>query len=152
MFTSKITSKIKVKSFWNIALLAGMAIASGQSSVRAEPDNKLGEMGSEQFLQTIAKMMNSSLPMMVDENVRWDSSSADPGKTLSYNYTLINTSAKDVYSSMFISNIRKSVTNDICQVPASQTFSDHGISLNFNYYDMSHKLITKVEVDPKNCR
>jgi hypothetical protein len=99
-----------------------------------------------------AKMMNSSLPLMLDENTRWDSSSAGPGKTLSYNYTLVNTSAKDVYSSVFVSNIRKTITNDICKTPASQTFSDNGVSLNFNYYDRSHNLITKVEVDPKDCR
>ncbi|MFM2310871.1 MAG: hypothetical protein RLZZ04_147 [Cyanobacteriota bacterium] len=146
------TSKIKVKPSWSIGLLTAIAIAGGQSSVKAEPDNMLGDMGSEQFLQTTAKMMNSSLPLMVDENVRWDSSSAGPGKTLSYNYTLINTSAKDVYRSMFVSNIRKTITHDICEVPVSQIFSDNDVTLNFNYYDRSHNLITKVEVDPKDCR
>lgn len=151
MFTSKI-NKIKVKSFWGIGLLTAMAIASGESSVKAEPNNMLGDIGSEQFLQTTAKMMNSSLPMMVDENVRWDSSSVEPGKTLSYNYTLINNSATDVYSSMFVSNIRKSITNEICQVPGTEIFFDYGVTLNFNYYDRSHNLITKVEVDPKDCR
>ncbi|MGL5834851.1 MAG: hypothetical protein ACRC1Z_16685 [Waterburya sp.] len=146
------TSKIKIKPFWNIALLTVMAIAGGQSSVKAEPNNMLGDIGSEQFLQTTANMMNSSLPMMIDENVRWDSSSAGPGKTLSYNYTLVNTSAKDVYSSMFVSNIRQTISNDICKVPGTEIFSDYGVTLNFNYYDRSHNLITKVEVDPQNCQ
>lgn len=146
------TSKIKVKSFWGIGLLTAMAIASGQSSVKAEPDNTLVGMGSEQFLQMTAKMINSSLPMMIDENTRWDSTSVEPGKILRYDLTLINNSAKDFYSSMFISNIRKSVTNDICKTPATQIFSDKGATLSFNYYDRSHNLITKVEVDPKDCR
>jgi hypothetical protein len=152
MFTSKITSKIKIKSFWGIVLLTGMVTAGSQSPVRAEQNNVIGAIGSEEFLQTTAKMMNSSLPLMIDENTRWDSSSAEPGKTLSYNYTLVNTSAKDVYSSLFVSNIRKSVTNDICMTPATQMFAEYGILLNFNYYDRSHNLITKVEVDPRNCR
>jgi hypothetical protein len=146
------TSKIKVKPSWSIGLLTAIAIAGGQSSVKAEPDNMLGDMGSEQFLQTTAKMMNSSLPLMIEENVRWDSSSAGPGKNLNYNITVINASAKDDFTSMFLSDIRKSVTNDICKTPGTQMFSEYGISLNFNYYDRSHNLITKVEVNPKDCR
>jgi hypothetical protein len=43
------TSKIRVKSFWNIGLLTAIAIAGGQSSVIAEQDNMLGVIGSEQF-------------------------------------------------------------------------------------------------------
>jgi hypothetical protein len=152
MFTSKITSKIKIKSFWGIVLLTGMVTAVGQSPVRAEQDNILGAAGSEEFLQTMARMMNSSLPLMIEENVRWDSSSAGPGKNLNYNITVINASAKDYYTSMFLSDIRKSVTNDICKTPGTQMFSEYGILLNFNYYDRSHNLITKVEVNPSDCR
>jgi hypothetical protein len=146
------TSKIKVKSFWSIVLLTGVITAGSQSPVRAEQDNMLGAIGSEEFLQTTAKMMNSSLPLMIKENVRWDSSSAGPGKNLNYNITVIDASAEDFYTSMFLSDIRKSVTNDICKTPGTQMFSEYGISLNFNYYDRSHNLITKVEVDPKDCR
>jgi hypothetical protein len=146
------TSKIKVKSFWGIFVLTGMVTAVGQSSVRAEPNNTLGVIGSEEFLQTTAKMMNSSLPLMINENVRWDSSSAGPGKNLNYNITVLNASAKDFYTSMFLSDIRKSVTNDICKTPGTQMFTEYGIALNFNYYDRSHNLITEVKVDPSNCR
>jgi hypothetical protein len=83
-----LTSKIKVKSWWGIALLTAMVTIVSPSSVKAEQDNMFEMIGSEDFLQMTAKMMNSSLPMMVDADTQWDSSSAGPGKTLSYNYTL----------------------------------------------------------------
>lgn len=90
--------------------------------------------------------------MMIDENTQWDSSSAGAGKTLSYNYTLVNYSAANIDSSVFASNIRSTITNTICTTPATQIFPDNGVSLNFNYYDQTHKLITKIEVAPSDCR
>jgi hypothetical protein len=147
-----LTSKIKVKSWLGIALLTGMVIAGWQSSVRAEQDNMLEMIGSEDFLKMTAKMMNSSLPMMVDEDTQWDSSSAGPGKTLSYNYTLIKHSAANIDSSLFANNIRPTITNTICTTPATQIFPDNGVSLNFNYYDNTHNLIAKIQVAPSDCR
>jgi hypothetical protein len=147
-----LTAKTKVKSWLGIALLTGMVATSWQSSVRAEQDNMFEMIGSEDFLQMTAKMMNSSLPMMVDEDTQWDSSSAGPGKTLSYNYTLINYSAANIDSLLFAKNIRPTITNTICTTPATQIFPDNGVSLNFNYYDNTHNLIAKIQVAPSDCR
>lgn len=147
-----LTSKIKVKSWWGIALLTAIVTVVSPSSVKAEQDNMFEMIGSEDFLQMTAKMMNSSLPMMVDEDTQWDSSSAGPGKTLSYNYTLINYSTTNIDSSIFANNIRPTITKTICTTPATQIFPDNGVSLNFNYYDNTHNLIAKIQVAPSDCQ
>ncbi|MEY4520571.1 MAG: hypothetical protein RLZZ499_3171 [Cyanobacteriota bacterium] len=146
------TSKIKVKSWWGIALLTAIVTIVSPSSVKAEQDNMFEMIGSEDFLQMTAKMMNSSLPMMVDADTQWDSSSAGPGKTLSYNYTLINYSTTNIDSSLFANNIRSTMTKTVCTTPAIQIFPDNGVSLNFNYYDNTRNLIAKIQVAPSDCQ
>ena len=145
----KITAK--VRSFLSMTLLVTMA-ASWQSPAKAEQDSVSQMIGSEEFLKMTADMMNSSLPMMLDEGTQWDSSYAGPGKMLTYNYTLVNYSASQVDGSMFANSIRPSLTDTICTTPATQIFPDNGVMLNFHYYDNTRNLIARVNVAPEDCK
>ena len=107
---------------------------------------------SEEFLTQISEMMNSTLPMMVDENVQWDSSSVGPGKTLNYHYTMLDYSALQIDTKMFIDSIHHDLKDTVCTAPETRMFPINGVLLNFNYYDRDGSLITTVEVAPSDCK
>ena len=107
---------------------------------------------SEEFLTQISEMMNSTLPMMIEENVQWDSSHVGPGKTLNYNYTMLDYSASQLDPKMFVDSIRHHLKYTVCTAPETRMFPTNGVLLNFNYYDRDGRLITTVEVAPNDCK
>jgi len=92
------------------------------------------------------------LPMMVDGDTRWDSSIAGPGKVFSYKYTLLNLSANQIDGAQFAKNVHPTLTNLICNNPATQIFPDNDVLLNFNYYGKGNNLIARVKVTPTDCQ
>ncbi len=138
--------KTKAASLLKMSLTACTMAIAWQAPSRAEINNI-----SEILVQT-SNMMNQSLPMMVDEDTRWDSSFAGPGKMLSYKYTLVNYSANQIDSTQFAQNIRTPLTNTICTNPATQIFPENGVLLNFNYYDNALNFIATVKIAPHDCK
>ncbi len=140
-------AKIQKKSFLGIALITStIALVVGlATSVQAESEDI-----SAILVQT-ADMMNANLPMMIDQDTQWDSSVAGPGKTLTYNYTLLNYSSTEIDTEQFSSNIHEALVGTVCTVPVTKILPENGVLLNFNYYDSEHKLITKVQVPPSDC-
>ena len=142
----------KIKSLLGATLLVGMTTIGWQSSIKAEQKTALGNLYSEEFLTQVSNMMNSTLPMIVEEGVRWDSSYAGPGKTLSYNYTMLDYSASEIDGKMLANTIRPDLTDTICTTPETQLFPNNGVLLNFNYYGRDRNLITRIEVAPDDCK
>ena len=134
----KITPKLK--SFLGITLLVTMAATGWQSSARAETDGISQMIGSEEFLKMTADMMNSSLPMMLDEDTQWDSSYAGPGKMLTYNYTLVNYSASQIDGLMFANSIRSTLA-DIALRIYVRTFFESGINTFSNSLKFLNSLL-----------
>lgn len=142
----------KVKSLLGTTLLVCMATIGWQSSSKAEQKTAFGNLYSQEFLTQISNMMNSTLPMMVEEGVQWDSSYVGPGKTLNYNYTMLDYSASQIDATVFANTIRHDLTSTICTTPETKLFPDNNVLLNFNYYDRDRSLITRVEVAPNDCK
>ena len=134
------------------AMLVCATTIGWQPSSKAEQKTALGNLYSEEFLTQVSKMMNSTLPMVVEEGVRWDSSYVGPGKTLNYNYTMLNYSASEIDGKMFANTIRPDLTNTICTTPETRLFPNNNVLLNFNYYGRDRNLITRVEVAPSDCK
>ena len=141
----------KVKYLFG-AMLVCMTTIGWQPSSKAEQKTAFGNLYSEEFLTQVSTMMNSTLPMMVEEGVQWDSSYVGPGKTLNYNYTMLDYSASQIDGTVFANTIRPDITNTICTTPETKLFPDNGVLLNFNYYDRDRSLITRVEVAPSDCK
>lgn len=131
--------------------LLGVAVVASATAILPSPAQAEINNISELLVET-ANMMNQSLPMMIDQDTRWDSSFAGPGKMLSYKYTLVNYSASQIDGVQFANNIRNPLTETICSNPATQIFPDNGVLLNFNYYDNSRNLIARVKVAPGDCK
>ena len=136
----------RAKSLFGVILAACTSAIAFQCPAKAEITN------ISQLLVETADMMNQSLPMMVDGDTRWDSSVAEPGKILSYRYTLVNYSANQIDGGQFAQNIYPTLTEVICNNPATKIFPDNGVLLNFNYYDHNSNLIARVKVTPSDCQ
>jgi hypothetical protein len=143
---------LKVKSLLGATLSICMATMGWQLSGKTEQKTASSNLYSEEFLTELSNIMNSSLPMMLEEGVRWDSSYAGPGKILNYNYTIVDYHASQMDGMVFANRIRHDLTNTICTTPETQIFPDNGVLLNFNYYGRGRSLITRVKISPDDCR
>ena len=144
-------TKFRIAPFLSLVLLTGVASIALPKSTQAESIVIAEATTSENFLHQTANAMNRVLPMMVDNNTRWDSSYAGPGKSLSYNYTLVNYSAANIDGTVFAKNARGLLTKTICNEPSTAIFPQEGVLLNFNYYDKTRNLIARVKVEPADC-
>ncbi len=142
----------KVKYLLGAMLVCATTIVGWQPSSKAEQKTAFGNLYSEEFLTQVSKMMNSTLPMVVEEGVQWDSSYVGPGKTLNYNYTMLDYSASEIDGKMLANTIRPDLKTTICTTTETQLFPNNGVLLNFNYYGRDRNLITRVEVAPDDCK
>ncbi|MGD1919083.1 MAG: hypothetical protein ACFCAD_09410 [Pleurocapsa sp.] len=131
--------------------MSGATSIGIQSPIQAENITISEVTSSESFLHQIANTMNKRLPIMVDRDTRWDASFAGPGKSLSYNYTLVNYSAANIDGSLFAHNAHVLLTERVCNEPTTVIFPQEGVLLNFNYYDNTRNLIARVKVTPSDC-
>lgn len=139
-------SKAKAGSLLSLTLAACTTAIAWQAPVKAEINNI-----SKILVQT-SDMMNQSLPRMVDEDTRWDTSFVGPGKMLNYKYTLLKYSVDQIDREQFAQYIRTPLTNSICTNPATQIFPDNGVLLGFNYYDNAQNHIATIKITPKDCK
>ena len=55
-----------------------------------------GAMGVEQALIKVCDQINKQLPIAVDRETRWDTTTPGPGRRFTYNYTFVNIVASDI--------------------------------------------------------
>ena len=93
--------------------------------------------------------MNRKLPMMVDKETRWDSTSPGMGKEFTYRYTLINRELESMDVTSFKKIIEPQITNGAKTSPTmKKDFFDRGIRVKYNYSDRNRKFIYEVVVEP----
>ena len=146
-----LATKIGKISVTGIALTLGTFFINWQTSAKAESSY------IESIIATTAETMNQNLPMMVDEDTRWDYLEAGPGKEISYSYTMINYSSEmlndpaEFNFDVFESTLNHSIKAKVCQVPEMQYLFQNGVITNYNYYANDNLLMTQVTVYPDDC-
>ena len=141
-----LTSKIKAKSLIGIGLASCVSAIAFQSPTEAQKVDNIS-----QILVEVSDTINQQLPMSIDPTVRWDSTSAGPGKLMNYNYTLVGYSATEIDENQFANQFRPVVNNLLCNEPSSQVFRDNDVALNINVYDNSQSLVSRVKMSPSEC-
>ncbi|NDL61886.1 hypothetical protein [Acerihabitans arboris] len=102
---------------------------------------------SQSLLQT-ASEMNSTLPMMVDEQTRLDNTLA-LDETFVYNYTLIHYNSGQITGKDINDFLFANILNKYCT--AKSSLAKMGVASNYNYYGNDAKLIGVVKVTPGQC-
>jgi len=100
----------------------------------------------------LASDINKNLPMIVDAETRWDNTVVLPGKTVLYNYTLINYSKVDIDTIVFRSNMEPQIKNMVKTNPQLKVFRDNDVTFMYNYKDKVGVHITQFIFYPKDYK
>ena len=103
------------------------------------------------FDETLIKVvseMNKTTPVMLDEFTRFDSANALPGKTIQYNYTLVN----DVQSEINYDNVKNLIEPYILEnvrtKPELKIYRNHQTTFIYYYRDKDGIFVHKFTVTP----
>jgi hypothetical protein len=126
------------------------AIAAGLGAF-AVNRNRSGNI--EAALAKASAEMNKTAPRMMDPNVRMDSTSAGPGRTLTYRYTLVNLVKDESFDTKrFEDAARPTLVNEYRTNPALKVFRDAGVSMNYQYSDKNGALIAMISIGPQDLK
>ena len=102
-------------------------------------------------LTALSVKYNARLPMMMDKETRWDTSSAGPGLELKYYYTVVNYRADQINSSQ-IKQYQWQVTKEkVCSARELKTFWKNGVTLKYNYKGKDGRYVMDFAVTPEQC-
>ena len=139
MFTSN-----KAKSLLGVGLAACLGAIAFQSPTKAESLSKK--------LSLLSKIRNQTLPVMLDPNIRVDSTFVGPGKVFGYNYTLVNHSAAEIDGSQLVRSLRPVMVDNFCNNYSARFFRENKVSIKVKFYDNHRNLVGRVKVSPSECR
>ena len=104
----------------------------------------------DEQLMKISSEINKSCPFMVDQDTRLDNTMGGPGKSITYNYTLVNYLEEDINSDELRKFITPQLINNIKINDDMKTFRENEVSLKYNYKDKVGKPILSVTISPSD--
>ena len=105
---------------------------------------------TEYALNEEIRMMNKSLPTMVDNATRLDHVSLQEDNMF-YNYTLTNWLAADLDLERFNSIMQPKLKTNACETEETKSLLEEGRSLNYVYRDKSSNPVSKITVKLGDC-
>lgn len=116
------------------------------ASLKAQPKN----ISFNEFLNNEIAILNQKLPIMIDQNLRWDSSSIIAGEAVVYEYTLVNSLSSDIPQT-FSQAVNLMVKETMCGEHGLHEVYKNGMSFKANYYSKDDYLVGEVTVTPSDC-
>ncbi len=104
----------------------------------------------DQALVEIAKKHNATLPVQIDSETRLDRIMAEPGKRLTYFYTLFNVPRRDTDAAKFISTMKPLLINDYRTSPQMAGLRKEQVELHYCYRDRNGNIFAEFVVSPKD--
>ena len=101
-------------------------------------------------LKSMGREINQQTPLWVDSDTRLNSVLV-LGKTLTYNYQLINFSGSDLDVPFFMRTVLENLNHMVCQSEATRTLIDLGVRYVYLYSGMDGKLITRIVLESYQC-
>ncbi len=139
----------KVLSIFGMLFLLSIAGIVGKNVANYFTGNKT--IGAPLLdIVKVADEINKSCPFMVDSDIRMDNS-IGVGKTLIYNYTLVNYTSSEIDTHVFRKNKEPTIKNKTCTTKELQKFFNNGITLCYRYYGKDGSHIVDIDVTPVDC-
>jgi hypothetical protein len=141
----------------SLALLCAVpAHAVGLGNVFGALVGRSGELGHndadvDEALIKISAQMNRKTPMSVDARTRLDRVSAEPGKHLTYHYTLLDVRSDQITSTDFRAKVTGPMKDRLCSASSMQPFLKSGVSIGYVYQGVDGKPIGGVNFPPGVC-
>ena len=101
-------------------------------------------------LEISAEMMNKTLPMMVDAELRHDKVETD-GNTMTLKFTLVNFTKEEMSAQKLKSLMEEDIKHNVCEDVDSQMMLLQGMRVIYDYVDKNNKHITQFIYDDKVC-
>lgn len=141
--------KYKGKAVW--AGLARVAVVLGTLALIGNLIIGLKQGSDTDFaLSEEIKMINKSLPSLIDNDTRLDHVSIQD-RDIYYNYTLVNWLAADLDISRFISVMTPKVKTAQCANDETRPLLNEGRKLVYMYRDKASKPVAKIVVEKSDC-
>ncbi|OAI43148.1 hypothetical protein AYO41_02830 [Verrucomicrobia bacterium SCGC AG-212-E04] len=107
---------------------------------KPDPARTLAEMSTQ---------LNKRLPMVVDSETRWDSTTTGPERALIYRYTLVSVEATEIKPEV-IATVRARALANYKSNPTMKSLRDLNATLRYQYYNKSGAYVTEFSVSPKD--
>lgn len=106
---------------------------------------------NEEFLRKEVDAMNGSLPMMIDEETRLDTTYASPNEKINYKYTLINYEANEIDFSNLRDELEQNTVNGYCTHPDIEGYRSRNIAMVYHYFGKDGIFIGSLEANNQGC-
>jgi hypothetical protein len=98
----------------------------------------------------VANEVNKNCPFMVDQYTRFDNTIAGPGKSLAYNYTVVNYEATELNIESIKEYITPILINMVKTSEEMKSLREIKVSLKYNYRDKSGVFLFSVLINPED--
>lgn len=110
-----------------------------------------GDADIDEALLKITAQINRKTPMSVDVGTRLDRVSAEPGKHLTYHYTLLDVRSDQVRPNDFQDKVTGPLKSRLCSAADMRGFLSNGVSISYVYQGSDGKPIGGVRFPPDSC-
>lgn len=100
------------------------------------------------MLEAAAKEINKTCPVMVDEATRLDNVAALPGKSLQYNFTLVNSEKSEFNLEAAKQYVEPNIIENIKTNASLKIYRDNKVTLIYNYKDKNGEPVWQLSVTP----
>jgi len=109
------------------------------------------ESGLIQGFKQAAEKINLGTPTMVDGETRLDKATVGPGAVLTYHYTFPNYASDEVDSAWINSQLRESVTSNVCNSEEMKPALQYGGKYIYSYSGSDQKVIGSFQITREDC-
>ncbi len=132
-------------------IAAAIGAVLGSYAVNRGLSNRTGSV--EKALVQASNELNKTVPTMVDPETRLDGTTAGPGKTFVYQYTLVNIVKDATFDAKALETaMRPIILEQYKTNPGLKSFRDTGVSMRYRYSDKNGVFITEIVIGPEDLK
>jgi len=130
-----------------VVIIAGFMIGLKMADIFYKSETSIDKQ-----LMNTAKEINKSCPIYIDKDTRLDNTISGPGKTLAYNYTLVNLQVNEVDIEALKGYIRPRILNIIKTLPEMKDMRENGVTFIYRYSYKNSIYAFDLKITPNDYR
>ena len=101
----------------------------------------------EEVLKENAESMNRKCPILVEKDVRLDSTSAGPGRRFTYHYTLLDRTLDSMDVKSFENRLRPNLTNNLRTNKNLEILRRNRANVDYRFFDKKGRFLLTISVE-----
>ncbi len=99
----------------------------------------------------MADQLNARMPMTIDQDTRLDNILAGPGTRITYNYTIVTASSREVDRAALMNHLKTTLKSGVCSHPDMQVFFKNKVTVGYSYRASDGPFVGKLNITPRDC-